>query len=76
MKKVAASALFGALLLSLSACGSSESANEAAQADNVEMPAEEAVGDVVATPMADPSANALDAADATGAAEDAAAKSE
>jgi len=44
--------------LALSACGSSESAKEDAQADNVEMPAEEAIGDIDATPVADASAAA------------------
>ncbi|PKB14866.1 hypothetical protein B0I00_2468 [Novosphingobium kunmingense] len=62
MSKFVPIALSGAALFALSGCGSSESANEAAQAENVEMPAEEAVGDVVATPVADPSANAVDAA--------------
>lgn len=61
MKKFAPIALAGAALLTLSACGSSDSAKEEAQAENVEMPAEEAVGDVEATPVADPSANAVDA---------------
>ncbi|MFM2300348.1 MAG: hypothetical protein RLZZ84_84 [Pseudomonadota bacterium] len=42
--------------LALSACGSSESAKEEAQAGNVEMPAEEAVSDVDATPVADSAA--------------------
>ncbi len=61
MKKLAAMSALTAAVLALSACGTSENANEAAQADNVEMPAEEAVGDVVATPVPDASANALDA---------------
>lgn len=42
--------------LALSACGRSESAKEQAQAENVEMPAEEAVNDVDATPVADAAA--------------------
>lgn len=61
MTKFAPIALAAAAVLALSACGSSESAKEEAQAENVELPAEEAVGDVVATPAADPSANAVDA---------------
>ena len=44
--------------LAVAACGQSESAQEQAQADNVEMPAEEAVGDIDATPVADSSAGA------------------
>ena len=62
-------ALLLALCLALAACGSSDSANEAASPDNVEMPAEEAVGgvDAAATPAADA------AATETGMASDAAA---
>ena len=44
--------------LALAGCGSAESAKEQAQADNVEMPAEEAVQDVDASPVADASAAA------------------
>ncbi|MBS0482559.1 MAG: hypothetical protein JSR96_10490 [Proteobacteria bacterium] len=68
MKRYAQLAFTFAAALALSACGSSESAKEEAQPDNVEMPAEEAMGDVAATPVADPSANAVDAAPATDAA--------
>jgi PBP1b-binding outer membrane lipoprotein LpoB len=58
MKKLAPYALVSAAALVLAACGSSESAKEEAQADNVELPAEEAVGDVdaAATPVADAAA--------------------
>lgn len=56
MKKFAAIPFAFAAALALAACGSSESAKEQAQADNVEMPAEEAVGDIDATPVADASA--------------------
>jgi PBP1b-binding outer membrane lipoprotein LpoB len=58
MNKLAPYALVSAAALVLAACGSSESAKEEAQADNVEMPAEEAVGDVdaAATPAADAAA--------------------
>ncbi len=74
MKKIVAGAFFPAAF-ALSACSSSDSAKEQAQPDNVEMPAEEAVGDVAggATPVADPSALpgvevvASDAASATAA---------
>lgn len=69
MKKYAIVAFSAALTLTLSACGSSDSASEEAQADNVEMPAEEAMVDPEATPVADPSA----AADAGAAMEPAAA---
>jgi PBP1b-binding outer membrane lipoprotein LpoB len=66
MKKLASFATVSAAALMLAACGSSDSASEQAQADNVEMPAEEAVGDIeaAATPVADA---------ATGASSDAAA---
>ena len=66
MKKIAAFVLASAAALALAACGSSDSAKEEAQPENVEMPAEEAVGDIDATPVADASANAADAADAGG----------
>lgn len=68
MKKIAFATLVSAGL-ALAACGSSDSANEAASPDNVEMPAEEAVGgvDAAATPAADA------AATETGMASDAAA---
>lgn len=58
MKKSLTLVLASSAALLLSACGSSDSAKEEAQVDNVEMPAEEAVGDVVATPVADASAAA------------------
>lgn len=60
MNTLAPFAFAAAAAFALSACGSSDSANEAAQADNVEMPAEEAVGDLdpAATPAADAAATA------------------
>lgn len=61
MKKFVAFAVVPAAALALTACGKSDSAKEEAQPDNVEMPAEEAMGDVDATPVADASANAVDA---------------
>lgn len=63
MKKIATLALTAAAVLSLTACGKSDKASEGAQADNVEMPAEEAVNtaDEAATPVADTGA-ASDAA--------------
>ena len=58
MNKPARFALATAAAFALAACGSSESAKEEAQADNVELPAEEAVGDVdaAATPVTDATA--------------------
>lgn len=67
MKKFAALAFVSAAALALSACGSSDGAKEQAQADNVEMPAEEAVGDVAAVPIADASGQADAAAASTAA---------
>lgn len=55
MKKFAALTFAAAATLALTACGSSDSAKEEVQADNVEMPAEEAVQDVDATPAPDAS---------------------
>lgn len=65
MKKIAFAVLVSASF-ALAACGSSDSANEAASPDNVEMPAEEAVGgiDAAATPVADPAATETGAATA------------
>lgn len=62
MKKIAAFTFASAAAFAVAACGSSDSAKEEAQPENVEMPAEEAVGDIDATPVADASANAVDAA--------------
>lgn len=56
MKKILALAFVFPAALALAACGSSETAKEESQADNVELPAEEAVGDIAATPVADASA--------------------
>jgi hypothetical protein len=58
MKTFAAFALTATAALALAACGSSESAKEEAQPDNVEMPAEEAVPADAGTPVADASAGA------------------
>ncbi len=68
MKKFAYPAFAAAAALALSACGSSDSANEESAPDNVEMPAEEAMGNVEATPAADASAATSDAAAAASAA--------
>jgi hypothetical protein len=82
MKKLVFAALISTAALTLSACGSSDSASDAAQADNVEMPAEETMtnvdasaapaSDAAALPGAD--ASASPAADSSAAAPDAAAK--
>ena len=56
MRKLITAAFAASAALALAACGQSDSAKEEAQADNVEMPAEEAVGDIDATPVADASA--------------------
>lgn len=69
MNKFATAALAVSLALGLAACGKSDSAKEEAAAQNVEMPAEEAVTDVNAAPVADASAGA----DAAAAPSDAAA---
>ncbi len=76
MTKLARFALAATAVFALAACGSSESAKEEAQADNVEMPAEEAVGDVdaAATPVSD--AAATPAAEAAAPSSEAAAPSE
>ena len=58
MKKIALTALAASLALGLAACGKADSAKEEAAAQNVEMPAEESVNDVSATPVADASAGA------------------
>jgi hypothetical protein len=74
MKTIATFALAAAAAFGLAGCGQSDDANEAAQADNVEMPAEEAVSglDEDAAPVADASAAASDASAAAAAASDAA----
>lgn len=58
MKKLASLALAITATITLAACGQSDSAKEEAQVDNVEMPAEEAIGDVDATPAPDASGGA------------------
>lgn len=68
MKKLATAALAAAVALTLAACGQSDSAKDGAQADNVEMPAEEAVGGIDATPVADATAAGAESAAVTPAA--------
>ncbi len=76
MKKIATLAIAAAAALTLAACGKSDKANEGAQADNVEMPAEEAVNtaDEAATPVADATGAATDAAAPAASATDATTK--
>lgn len=62
MKKIAYVAFASIAALALTACGSSESANEEATPENVEMPAEEAIGGI------DPAAPVVDDTVATDAA--------
>ena len=58
MKKIALFAAVSSFALALAACGGSDDASEDALADNVEMPADEAMADM---PM--PEADATDAAE-------------
>jgi hypothetical protein len=78
MKKIATLALTAAAAVALAACGQSDQANEAAEADNVEMPAEEAVNAldeaVVPVPDTGTTGAATDAAAPAGAATDPTAK--
>lgn len=76
--KVLSVAFASAAALALSGCGSSDQASEGAQPENVEMPAEEAVGtvDAGATPAADASDAAAAAGDAAAAASEASAAAE
>lgn len=69
MKKIAYAAFVSVAAIALAACGSSDRADEAAVPENVEMPAEEAIGgvDAAATPVVDATAPATDAAAATAA---------
>ena len=74
MKKIAFAAIASAATLLLAACGSSDPASEGAQADNVEMPAEETMQNVDASAAAPASdAAALPGADGTAPAADASA---
>ena len=82
MMKLVCVVTVAAAALSLAACGSSDKASEGAQAENVEMPAEEAMNsaEADATPMADASGMAADASaaasDASAMASDAGAAAE
>jgi hypothetical protein len=74
MKKLACVVFAATAALALSACGKSQKADEGSQAENVEMPAEEAVNsaDADATPIADASEAVADASAAAGDADKAA----
>ena len=78
MKKIALFAAVSSFALALAACGDSDDASEDAMADNVEMPADEAMAEVP-MPAADETEAAEDAEDAAAAqatAEEAAAAAE
>jgi hypothetical protein len=66
MKKIVYAAFASVAALALAACGSSDKASEDAQAENVEMPAEEAMNaaEATATPAVDASAAATGEASA------------
>lgn len=68
MKKSLLIALASAATLALSACGSSDDANEQATPDNVEMPAEESMSTVAAEPVPDNGAQSTAPADPNAAA--------
>lgn len=53
MKKLARAAIASATLFALAACGSADDANEEAVADNVEIPADDAMAPIVEAPVAD-----------------------
>ena len=72
MKTVAYFSLACAAALSLAACGKSDKASEEATAENVEMPAEEAMSGVDASAAPASDAAAAPGASASGAASDAA----
>ena len=63
MKKIAFTAFVSAAALGLAACGGSDDASEDAMADNVEMPADEALADVD-EPVADSMGEAAEDAEA------------
>ena len=56
MKKLLTAAFISTFTLALAACGSSDDAATEAEADTVELPADEAMEDVTAEPVADPAA--------------------
>lgn len=64
MNKITTLAFASLSALALAACGSSDDASVEAEADTVEMPANDAMEPVAEVPAADPDANAVDAATA------------
>ncbi|HVR90427.1 MAG TPA: hypothetical protein VHG29_04975 [Novosphingobium sp.] len=76
MKKIAFAALASAAALTLSACGSSDSASEKATAEDVEMPAEEAMNTTDASPAPIADTATATASDATAPAPEASAAAE
>lgn len=75
MKKIIAAAMLSSAILALSACGSSDSASEEAEADTVEIPADEAMSGDVQAPVAD-EAGTSESADDAAEGEEAAAEGE
>ncbi|MDC8755478.1 hypothetical protein OIK40_12585 [Erythrobacter sp. sf7] len=61
MRKLFAPTALAAATLMLAACGSSDDASTEANADTVEMPADEALEAISDEPVADPEATATDA---------------
>lgn len=53
MKKIVSAAFASTIALTLSACGTSEDASVEAEAENVEIPAEEAVAEIEEMPVED-----------------------
>ena len=64
MKKIAHAAFAAAAVLALAGCGRSNTVSGGSTADNVEMPAEEAMNAVDATATPAPDATTADEADA------------
>jgi len=64
MNKFTTAAFASLAVLALSACGSSDDASVEAEADTVEMPANDAMEAVVETPVEDTQANAVETAPA------------
>jgi len=61
MRKMSAFTVLAGASLLLAACGSYDDASTEANADTVEMPADEALSAVTEEPVADPAATATDA---------------
>ncbi len=62
MNKITTIAFASLSAMALAACGSSDDASVEAEADTVEMPANDAMEPVAEEPAADPQANAVEAA--------------